>query len=305
VQGFGNRTFNRQGSVAIQHELTPGLALNLGYFRTSYGNFQVTDNQAVTAADFAPFSITVPVDARLPGGGGNVLTGLYDVSVAKFGQSQNLVTQSTHYGKQIEIYNGVDLTVSARLAHGTLLTGGMSSGRTETNNCFVEGNPQLAFAASAAGIVAPRTDAFCRVIPPWSANTQMKLSGSYTLPWDLRTSVTYQNLPGIPIVATFVANNAAISPSLGRNLSAGANATAIIDLIAPNTMFEGRISQVDLRVGKAFTVGRAKVQANIDAYNALNASPILTENARYGSAWKTPSEILAGRLIKFGVQMNF
>ena len=41
------------------------MALNVGYFRTWYGNFQATDNLAVTPADFDPFCVTMPVDARL------------------------------------------------------------------------------------------------------------------------------------------------------------------------------------------------------------------------------------------------
>ena len=43
----------------------------------------------------------------------------------------------------------------------------------------------------------------------------------------------------------------------------------------------------------------------LDIYNALNASPILSINTRYGPSWLTPTEILAGRLFKFGTQLDF
>jgi hypothetical protein len=43
----------------------------------------------------------------------------------------------------------------------------------------------------------------------------------------------------------------------------------------------------------------------MDVYNALNASPLLSINTRYGPSWLTPTEILAGRQFKFGAQLNF
>jgi hypothetical protein len=36
------RPYNWQSSVGIQHELAPGVALNVGYFRTWFGNFLPT-----------------------------------------------------------------------------------------------------------------------------------------------------------------------------------------------------------------------------------------------------------------------
>ena len=88
-------------------------------------------------------------------------------------------------------------------------------------------------------------------------------------------------------------------------MSAGARGTATIDLIAPQTEFEDRVTQVDVRFSRVFRVQKERIEAQFDVYNALNASPILSINTRYGLAWKTPTEILAGRLIKFGVQVEF
>ena len=49
MHGWGNRGYNWQGSVSFQHELVTGLGLSVGYFRTWYGNFFVTDNILVSA----------------------------------------------------------------------------------------------------------------------------------------------------------------------------------------------------------------------------------------------------------------
>ena len=38
TQGFGHRGYSWQYSVQLQHELTPGIGLNVGYYHTTYGN---------------------------------------------------------------------------------------------------------------------------------------------------------------------------------------------------------------------------------------------------------------------------
>src|SRR5262249_19835846 len=125
LRGFGVREANWQTSASVQHELMSGVALNVGYFRTSYINFLVTDNLAVTPADYDRYCITAPVDARLPGGGGNQLCGLYDINPRKFGEFDALVTRASRFGHQSEIFNGVEATIHARLGKGRLLQGGV------------------------------------------------------------------------------------------------------------------------------------------------------------------------------------
>ena len=133
-----------------------------------------------------------------------------------------------------------------------------------------------------------RTDAFCDVVPPWSANTQVKLNGAYPLPWDMSVSGVFQSLPGIPITASYVATAAEIARSLGRPPSGSVQSVLIADIIPTSTEFEDRIVQLDLRFTKKLRVGRARLEGNVDLYNVFNSSSILATNARFGSAWLTP-----------------
>jgi hypothetical protein len=313
LSGFNKQFYNWQTSVSLQQQIREGLALNVGYFRTWYGGFLVTDNQAVTAANYSPYCITAPVDSRLPGGGGNQICGLYDVNPAQFGLTDKLVTQSSNYGKQTEVFNGVDATLNARFGQGGQFSGGLSAGRTVTDNCAITlANPQIvagvganAFGGSASNTTSPLLPAFCHISRPWSAATQVKFLVVYPLPWQLRASATYQNIPGIPITASYPATSGQILPSLGRNLSAGATANVRIDLIPPNTVFEDRIQQVDVRITRSFTMGKIKVRGNFDVYNALNAAAVLADNTGYGSSWLQPAQILGGRLLKVSAILEF
>jgi hypothetical protein len=310
LTGFGARSYNWQKSVQIQHQLRRNVALTAGYFRTSWGALQKTQNTAVSAGDFSPYCVTAPGDARLANGGGYQICGLYDVVPAKFGASATLTSRDD---SQTEVYNGFDVAVDVRLPKGFNLNGGVNAGRTEYNSCdAVLSNPQIAFAnttatlaGAATGTTAPRANAYCDIVPPWSADTQFKVSGTIPLPYQFYTGVTYQNLPGIPYYATYVFTNAQIAPSLGRNLSSGANGTVTVDLVPPMTQFEDRIQQLDFRFARTFRIAKKRIEPEFDIYNAFNASPILSVNNNYNGAWRTPTQILSGRLLKFGFQFTF
>ena len=135
--------------------------------------------------------------------------------------------------------------------------------------------------------------------------TQVKFNGSYPLPWDFQVSGVFQSIPGIPISASYVATNAQVQPTLGRPLSGNAATVTINNIIEPQTMFEGRINQLDLRLTRTFRFGRNRLRGNFDLYNVLNANSILGINTRYGPSWQQPTSVLDARLIKLSAQLSF
>ena len=76
-------------------------------------------------------------------------------------------------------------------------------------------------------------------------------------------------------------------------------------LIPPGTIFDDRLSQLDVRFSKKVRVGGAEVRGDFDVYNILNTNYVATENYTYGRSWRTPTSTLGGRLVKFGVQVDF
>lgn len=306
AEGFGVRTYNWEFSTGIQQEVRPGMSANVAFYRRHYGNFTVTDNTLVSADNYDPFCITAPSNSRLPNGGGQQICGMRDLNPSSLGRLQNLGTLSKDYGKQTETWQGVDMALNARLKSKTTLQGGFSFGRSVTDNCAIFAKvPE----AGTTGIATPLGGAYCRQVQPYQK--QVKLLGSYNLPWALVISGTFQSVPGAAVSANAVANNAAISPSLGRNLSAGATATATINLIAPLTVYGDRINQIDMRITRVFGIRAAKIRAMLDLYNLANRNTVVAWNNNYGAlaaggtTWLTPTSILPARLIKLGVQLDF
>jgi hypothetical protein len=78
-----------------------------------------------------------------------------------------------------------------------------------------------------------------------------------------------------------------------------------VPLVAPDTLFEPRFSQLDLRLTKFLNVSRFRVQGQLDVYNIFNASPVLGLSSTFGAAWRRPTSILGARLLKFGVQVDW
>ena len=101
-----------------------------------------------------------------------------------------------------------------------------------------------------------------------------------------------------------IRSNASSHP-LGRDL-AGGTRTAAVQLIAPNTLFEDRVSRLDLRLSKVFQLApRRRLQINLDAYNALNSSGILAVQNTLDARWRQPTSILDPRLFQISGNITF
>lgn len=300
LTGWGKRNYNWEVSAGVQQQLVPRVSADLTYFRRWYGNFVIVDDLAVGPNDFDPYTITAPKDPRLPGGGGYAVPG-FDIKPAKFGvPAQPYVTLSSKYGNQQDYWDGVDATVNARPRPGMFFQGGVSTGRRVEDNCEVVtkvDNPSALY---------------CHRVEPML--TFVKGYGSYTIPKvDVQFSGTYQTKPGPLVEAIYTATNAEIAPSLGRNL-AGAATSVDVHLLPPGpytttnggsgTVHGERLHQVDFRISKLLHFGGTRARANMDIYNALNSSAVISQNDAFGD-WQRPTEILIARFVKFSVQLDF
>jgi hypothetical protein len=300
ITGWGKRPYSWQTSVGIDYQLLPNLVVNAGYFRTWYGNFQVTDNLKVTPADYSPYCVGVPTDPRLALSGQS-LCGLYDINPSAFGQVSNLITRNKGYGTQTEVYNGVDVNFQLRMKKATagggwnignavqLGTTAGGSATAGTNNCYVIDSPQQLFN--------------CDVHVPYQS--RLRFNGTYKLPLGFQAAAVVQSNPGANYSANRTFTLAEIQPSLGRALSGGVTSVTI-PLVKPYALFGPRIGQLDLRLSKTLHVfGERSVQLNADVYNVLNSNTPVTIFGTYNANWAHPTQVLDARLFKFSAQFDF
>ncbi len=315
IQGWGKRPYSWAGSISVDHQLTNGVAVTVGFYRTTFGNFTVTRNTDVNPSDYSPYCITAPVDPRLPANvSGQPVCGLYDINPNKFGLVNNVVTLASNYGNASEYYNGADVNVVARLPRGITISGGWNIGNSisllstwpgvttsKSNQCVQVNSPEDLHYQVLSGVAEG-----CLSGNPYQ--NLVKINGSVPLPWGFQAAAVYQSIPGPNYSAIYTASNAQIAPSLGRNLSGGVQAVQI-DLLQPlSTYFNYRINQLDLRLSKVIRSGSRKLQLNADVYNVMNGSYALWTNNNYGSnglTWQRPTSTFDGRLAKFGVQYDF
>jgi hypothetical protein len=318
LNGWGKRPYDWEFQTGIQQELRPGLSFNLTYTRHWWGNFLVTDNLAVNPTDYSTYCVTAPVNSLLPGGGGNQVCGFADINPNKFGQTNNFVTYAKNYGTETDIYNGVDASVNVRLGRGVIVQGGINVGHEVWNNCGVvalvdnvgsttptdiaRAGIATPLVSNIQGVSSPSTFG-CNDAPPFQP--QVKLVASYPLPWAMNASMAFQSIPGPQITASEAVPSSQIAPSLGRNLSAGPNATATVQLIPPGTDYGDRVNQLDARLSRTWKIGRTRIQGQLNVYNLLNVGPVLALNTAYGPLWLAPTATLPGRMFKFGTQINW
>jgi hypothetical protein len=314
LNGWGRRFNNWEFTAGVQHELMPRVSLNVQYARRWYGNFRVQDDRAVSAADFDRFSIPVPSDSRLPNGG-DAITG-FDLKPAAGTTSQNLlVTRAQNFGDMTERFDGVNISMQARLENGLTVQGGVGPGRVVTDDCdIVDDLPELLSAVNGApsrsGATTARPLERCHENNGW--RTGVSGFASYTIPKiDVLISGTYQNQPGAQINAnsnvcsgTQTAACTASTTSLGRAFT-GAAGGRFFNLIPAGEVFIERLNQIDLRFAKLFRFNGTRTSINFDFYNITNSNSVLTENNTYGTPWRTPQSILLPRLFKLSAQFDF
>jgi hypothetical protein len=301
-KGWGNREWNQTFSMGVQHEVGPRVSVDVSYYRRWAGNFQVTDNRAVSAADFTSYSIIAPsqaafnvLGAKIPlpdDAAGRTTTGFYDVNPGRFGQVNNLNTLARKFGTRYDHWNGVDFTLNARMQSGLTVQGGVSTGKQTTDNCDLR---------NALPEIAP-TNPYCHVTQ--GLQTQLKFLGTYLIPRvDVQVAATFQNNPGPNISAAFNMPVAQIS-GLGRPLASGSGIVNY-NLLEPNSFYGPRTTQLDIRMSKILRMSGKRVSINFDLANLLNRNDILGVTTTYGSAWQTPTTILDPRLFKIGAQFDF
>jgi hypothetical protein len=315
LSGWGVRPYDWQFSASVQQALMSRVAVEIGYSRRWWGNFTVTDNLAVGPADFDTYTFTAPSDPRLPTSGQPVSYYLRNSRTA-FGAVDNYLTLASNYGDVSAYWQGVEMTVNARVNEGLTLQGGFTNGAGTRDFCDV-GSAVPEIHTQTGSWLNNHQISACHVSEPWL--WAWRGLASYTVPKiDVQVSAIMRSQPnvqatndpasnGLAMNANFFQTNAAIQAALGRPIAGGAT-TATLDLARPGMVYPDRLNTVDMRFTKILRFGRTRTNVGVDLYNLFNANTGTTFNQNFGtdgSTWLRPNAILNPRYVRFNATVDF
>jgi hypothetical protein len=323
LHGWGVRPYDWQYGISVQQEVMPRVSVEVGYNRRSWGNFFVTDNLAITPADFNTATITAPSNANLPGGGGYPVSFLVRNARTSLGATDNYYTTANDYGDVTYYWQGVDINVNARMSNGLFFQGGTSSGYGVRDNCAVTAKvPELLYGAFPFGV--DQQVSSCSYKEPWLTSARGIVS--YTLPKvDVLVSASMRSTANVQPDAggTLVATNGA---SLAGNITLaaaqvpGGLAPGVflqnVNLVQQGQVYGDRINAMDLRFGKNLRFGRTRTNVALDLYNLFNSNTGTAFNQTFDAAtngvgttpaglWLRPTAILNPRFVRFNVTVDF
>jgi hypothetical protein len=266
----------------------------------------------VTFDRYDAYSIVVPSDPRLAGGGGYTLSGLYDPK-AQFGTA-NYVTLEDEAHRRTVRWQGVDVNFTARMKNGLVIRGGWVQASTLTDICnTIVDNPE--------GL---RT---CRSTTPLAINgkgavayTTPKLFGKPALEGFVVSTVINAR-PLNTKVANYLVPNSVVQTALGR-VPTGATVT---NGVAQGTVTKNILTtdelmyptfldtqwDADLRVSRVVRLAGVRLDLGVDLFNVLNLSSVTSRDTTFtptgvlANNWLRAQSVESARFAKFYVQFDF
>jgi hypothetical protein len=314
LSGWGVRQYNWNFGISVQHAVLPRVSVDVGYNRRWWGNFLTTVNQLVTASDYDVWTLPIPANDKLPGGGGGTAQYVAITPEASARGQLSYQTRETDFADARTAYwHGVDVNVTARMADRVNLQAGTSTGRGVRNTCDL-------WRARPETQGSNRADA-CDVTEPWM--TSFRGLASYRIPRaEVQVSATLRSTltaaggdnasNGTSLNANYQLPNSEVIKYLGR-LPAGQSATqsTTVNLVVPSSLYPPeRRNQIDVRIAKILRLGGRRLDVGADIYNLLNSNTATAFEQTYlftnsGATYLNPTGIMSPLLVRFNATLNF
>ena len=270
--GFA-RPYAAEYSVEFEQQLLKDLVFSAAYFRRGMRRILGSMNVAVPRESYIPLDV-VEATSGVPVTVYNqdpALRGRFDVVWDNFSQLDSN-------------FNGLDLTLNKRFDQRWMMIAGLSFGDNQGDIFGTSdlNNPNFQFRHGIIGNQVP---------------VSVKVSGSYQAPWGILASAVFQHYTGFPETTTV---------SVGASTVALTQVTQSIVVEPRGTTRLPDVNLVDINVKKNIRVGsQLSAQPVVEVFNLLNSNAIQARTTVLGPAYGRASNIVFGRMVKFGVNMKF
>ena len=272
------REYNIEWSGSVQHEIAPRVSLTAAWYRRVFYDIENAQNLAlrscdvstavagVPCGDWIPFNVTFDD----PGGRLGYLNGigqaptLAGTSFLAFNQdpATRTLKDIVHVNSDINrnYYNGLELSLQARLPNGGTVFGGWTMHQHVQDTCGLTTNPngQVERDMIDRNRTTLRGGRFCDQsalgIP---FRHDFKMFGAYPLPGDFEFSGSIQAYSGNEREMRWTVTDAYYP---GGDLTDNQS----VQLFVPGTNYFGYWTQVDLALRKIFRIGTYEYSAQLD-----------------------------------------
>jgi hypothetical protein len=296
------RPYYIQSNVGVQHQVLPGLAVTASWYRNAQKNLLTTNNLLRSLGDYEVFQVRNPLE-----GYQEELIAVYNLNRQKLGQVQNVDTNAT--SARTWVYSGYEFSWQARLPAGGTFFGGLFVDRTLTVSCDSPFNPntfRMCDTTGANGEVealgsvpnAGPASGFRAALP---FQKQLKLAGSYSLPYGFVTGAVFRSEPGTERMITWsVPTSAFQAAGLSRTQ------TVTVRLNQPGSDYYDRLNLLDLSFGKRFNLpGRARWTIGANIYNALNPDSVTSRTNTFGPTLGRPLALVTSRFWRLNTRLDW
>ena len=314
VTGWGNRPYVWSTGVSVQQELLSGVALNVGFYRNSWGNLSMVDNTLTSRVRLHAVQHHGPARSAAARGrrAGGQRPLRFEPEQGRPGAATSTSSRPTVGPEMVNNWQGVDVGVNARLKNGLTVQGGTSTGRRLTDACAVRALvPERTSSTAivpAGGLLTSLTNPYCRVVEPY--RTSATGLATYLIPKvDVQTSLTWQSNPGTGDCRELRRDEcgdcgraaAARPQSLGRRQCHGEPDRAGHAVWrAAQQLRHAPEQDPAVRLEAAHHVGR-RLQPHERGYRSSTYNNSFVP----GGAWLTPTRIASARYMKVGAQFDF
>ena len=285
----------REAIVGFQHELIQNLAVGVDYIYRKYDRGTTT-----YTIGYQPGAPGYPLSQLYSGPlfYTDPTTGL----VAPYYQFCQGCTRPTGLGSitmtnpEFQVYHGLDFTATKRYSNRWQMQAAVT----------LQTNPQY-FPEGSATFLNPTGREF-RDGYSTIAKYNVKLSGSYTLPWDISASANFNSTQGASRTVTINGPGA----TYGGLLPTGAAASTInqntLELEARGETRLKPVNLLDLGFQKALKFGtKYQIKLILDAFNVFNVNTVTAFSSGNKSlaGYTQPTTIIAPRVFRIGTRIAF
>src|SRR5262245_51941924 len=279
--------YSDEVTAGVETQAAAGIRLGaMFYYRTNRAQFGQR-NTAVPTNTYTPFQFTVP------NGPGGTVTSPKPITVTAYNLAPSLTSAQNNIRDNDSFldtnYKGVEFTASKRFSRNWQMVAGLTLGKNEGG------------VTNGTDLNDPNVTIHPKGILGNDSPIAFRMSGSYELPKAIVFAGSLIANSGYPYQTTYQITRATAAAQ-GITLT---RATQTITLSDRGDERFSPVRELDLRLSRIFRFGSRRITPEINFFNIGNGAPIVALNTGVGGTYLAPNEILAPRIIRIGVSVDF